>query len=73
MAGHAQLNFVMTECSKIQIRLTGLICLGSKLLIQQSMALLNWSLSDNGAASGISSIVVAFVFFQFVRNTPSVS
>ena len=25
IAGHAQLNFVMTECSKIQIRLTGLI------------------------------------------------
>ena len=24
-AGHAQLKFVMTECSKIQIRLTGLI------------------------------------------------
>ena len=27
MAGHAQLNFVMTECSKTEIRLTGLICL----------------------------------------------
>ena len=25
MAGHAQLTFVMTECSKTQIRLTGLI------------------------------------------------
>ena len=25
MAGHAQLQFVMTECSKTQIRLTGLI------------------------------------------------
>ena len=25
MAGHAQLNFVMTECSKTQIGLTGLI------------------------------------------------
>ena len=25
IAGHAQLKFVMTECSKIQIRLTGLI------------------------------------------------
>ena len=24
MAGHAQLKFVMTECSKTQIRLTGL-------------------------------------------------
>ena len=26
MAGHAQIKFVMTECSKTQIRLTGLIC-----------------------------------------------
>ena len=26
MAGHVQLKFVMTECSKTQIRLTGLIC-----------------------------------------------
>ena len=26
MAGHAQLNLVTTECSKTQIRLTGLIC-----------------------------------------------
>ena len=26
MAGHAQLQFVMTECSKTQIRLTWLIC-----------------------------------------------
>ena len=26
MAGHAQLQFVMTECSKTQIRLTGLYC-----------------------------------------------
>ena len=25
MAGHAQLKFVMTECSKTQIRLTGLV------------------------------------------------
>ena len=27
MAGHAQLKFIMTECSKTQIRLTGLISL----------------------------------------------
>ena len=27
MAGHAQLKLVTTECSKTQIRLTGLICL----------------------------------------------
>ena len=29
MAGHAQLKFVMTECSKTQIRLTGLIKISS--------------------------------------------
>ena len=27
MAGHAQLKFVITECSKTQIRLTGLMCM----------------------------------------------
>ena len=27
MAGHAQIKFLMTECSKTQIRLTGLIWL----------------------------------------------
>ena len=31
MAGHAQLKFVMTECSKTQIRLTGLMCRPTKL------------------------------------------
>ena len=31
MAGHAQLKFVMTECSKTQIRLTGLICRSGQL------------------------------------------
>ena len=30
MAGHAQLKFVMTECSKTQIRLTGLIFMSPK-------------------------------------------
>ena len=34
MAGHAQLKFVMTECSKTQIRLTRPIC--KKLLIYSS-------------------------------------
>ena len=32
MAGHAQLKFVMTECSKTQIRLTGLNCFEATLL-----------------------------------------
>ena len=26
MAGHVQLKFIMTECPKTQIRMTGLIC-----------------------------------------------
>ena len=32
MAGHAQLKFVMTECSKAQIRLTQSICTGIHIL-----------------------------------------
>ena len=35
MAGHAQLKFVMTECSKTQIRLTGLIYLSSEYQVSQ--------------------------------------
>ena len=34
MAGHAQLKFVMTECSKTQIRLTGPICVRKILCIE---------------------------------------
>ena len=33
MAGHAQLKFVMTECSKTQIRLTGLIYVNINLFL----------------------------------------
>ena len=33
MAGHAQLKFVMTGCSKTQIRLTGLIYLHNVLIV----------------------------------------
>ena len=35
MAGHAQLKFVMTECSKAQIRLTGPICHKTHCLIRK--------------------------------------
>ena len=38
-AGHAQLKFVMTECSKTQIRLTGLISL-SALYFEDTMGLI---------------------------------
>ena len=41
MAGHAQLKFVMTECSKTQIRLTGLI------LPHSSFLFLHTSLMDD--------------------------
>ena len=37
MAGHAQLKFVMTECSKTQIRLTGLIYLMQNLWARSSV------------------------------------
>ena len=36
MAGHAQLKFVMTECSKTQIRLTGLILCFSFLIMRRN-------------------------------------
>ena len=35
MAGHAQLKFVMMECSKTQIRLTGPICKCMKMLLNR--------------------------------------
>ena len=37
MAGHAQLNLVMTECSKTQIRSTGLISLLTNLFPQKNL------------------------------------
>ena len=36
MAGHAQLKYVMTECSKTQIRLTGLNCKHVKKIVMQA-------------------------------------
>ena len=35
MAGHVQLKFVMTECSKTQIRLTGLNCESDEVVMLQ--------------------------------------
>ena len=37
MSGHAQLKFVMTECSKTQIRLTGLIYICTVLYVSVIM------------------------------------
>ena len=37
MAGHAQLKFVMTECSKTQIRLTGLNSKSESFLIMKEL------------------------------------
>ena len=49
MAGHAQLKFVMTECSKTQIRLTGLTfhncynaCIGLKTRLCTSLVVFNY-------------------------------
>ena len=47
MAGHAQLKFVMTECSKTQIRLTGLI------LCQLYVIQLSWFLDENSPVDGM--------------------
>ena len=45
MAGHAQLKFAMTECSKTQIRLTGLIyvCKSYYMYISPSMEFCMWA------------------------------
>ena len=43
MAGHAQLKFVMTECSKTQIRLTRLTLM--QILIQPQS---RWRVEDGG-------------------------
>ena len=45
MAGHAQLKFVMTECSKTQIRLTGLICSTLRKYPGLLIYLINWATS----------------------------
>ena len=51
MAGHAQLKFVMTECSKTQIHLTRSICHGPKALFNYFRA--GWM--QNGAGFWINS------------------
>ena len=45
MAGHAQLKFVMTECSKTQIRLTGLKWLNFGILTLRLWKKLAWGLT----------------------------
>ena len=54
MAGHAQLKFVMTECSKTQIRLTGL-----NYLLSQVMGL--WYLSHRQTAKAEVSLHICAV------------
>ena len=68
MAGHAQLKFVMTECSKTQIRLTGLI----KLVVRAAWRFSNSSMNHQGNcifkcwSLRESNISVAFNYLAFV-------
>ena len=64
MAGHAQLKFVMTECSKTQIRLTGLKWFLIRDCVQYSTAILTmmvclcclcWGFAAQSAAKVLSS------------------
>ena len=57
MAGHAQLKFVMTECSKTQIRLTGLIYLSLFGLLECLVMLLTLTLEIKIKQRNISNKV----------------
>ena len=61
MAGHAQLKFVMTECSKTQIRLTGLIYSGSGVLFVLKRVFVSFPLR-------FRFVYVAFRFLPFLRT-----
>ena len=67
MAGHAQLKFVMTECSKTQIRLTGLICKSTKIkttnvCLQQSIYRVNLSPNEQCCWRLINTVVLYSVY-----------
>ena len=61
MAGHAQLKFVMTECSKTQIRLTGLILYNKLLLLN-----FEWKFNRNFYADIAVKSVLYFFFFLLI-------
>ena len=68
MAGHAQLKFVMTECSTTQIRLTGpILGVGEKaakigtISFLKSFYVLNYFLIQQ-EFPGVSNVVVFFIF-----------
>ena len=64
MAGHAQLKFVMMECSKTQIRLTGLICFMENW----------WKVSFNYHQIAVPLLYgEQFFFFNYQISTISVS
>ena len=63
MAGHAQLKFVMTECSKTQIRLTGLKCYQKVLELMTLIVLGSLFTRNNDLKSS------DFAFLWFFRTT----
>ena len=69
MAGHAQLKFIMTECSKTQIRLTGLISIMhpytlSQLFLQNK----TWAPSSAFVSSSIPSLQISTAHAQPFRG-----
>ena len=62
MAGHAQLKFVMTECSKTQIRLTGLICFLQASLVSVQLDLFASYMFDSRLK--IRCVLTAFLFSE---------
>ena len=71
MAGHAQLKFVMTECSKTQIRLTGLIWLYKRYIIVSKRHVLRhiiWAPSSEFVSSSIPSWQILTAHVQPFRG-----
>ena len=62
MAGHAQLKFVMTECSKTQIRLTGLISYCRFWPFSDIVRYICWPLSPF-----FGTLISAIISFQFLN------
>ena len=60
MAGHAQLKFVMTECSKTQICLTG--------LIWYVVITLKFEQGGFTIPINIGSYMRAYVFIEFIKR-----
>ena len=76
MAWHAQLKFVMTECSKTQIRLTGLTCNRDHTFRRSRMSCSEYNggiLPEFELVRDFSSALVAFRFDEdLIKNVGAI-